>query len=91
MIRPRTPEAEQATTEAKACTAEEKANGNGKQHGVAGRTAGNVGTGTDHRVPARSRNFEAKNCSSGKIIATPPCCYCMRWTGGFEQEKHVFH
>ena len=68
-----------------------KADGNGKQHGVAGRTAGNVGTGTDLRVPAGSRNFEAKNCSSGKIIATPPCCYCMRGTGGFEQEKHVFH
>ena len=56
MIRPRTPEAEQATTEAKACTAEEKADGNGKQHGVAGRTAGNVGTGTDHRVPAGRGN-----------------------------------
>ena len=49
-------EREQATTEAKACTAEEKANGNGKQHGVAGRTAGNVGTGTDHRVPAGRGN-----------------------------------
>ena len=49
-------EAEQATTEAKVCTAEEKANGNGKQHDVAGRTAGNAGTGNDHRVPAGRGN-----------------------------------
>ena len=33
-----------------------KADGNGKQHGVAGRTAGNAGTGTDHRVPAGRGN-----------------------------------
>ena len=43
---------------------QKKANGNGKQHGVAGRTAGNASTGTDHRVPTGRGNRADQQCAT---------------------------
>ena len=43
---------------------QKKANGNGKQHDVAGRTAGNASTGTDHRVPTGRGNRADQQCAT---------------------------